>query len=175
MIRAAAPADARAIAGVYAPYVLDTAITFEEVAPEPPEVAARMAAGLPWLVADDDGGVVAYAYASPHRPRSSYRWSVDVSVYVAPGAQGRGLGTALYDELLPLVAALGYVSAYAGITLPNEASVRLHERHGFQPVGVYRSVGFKLGEWHDVGWWGRRLQEPPAAPAEPRAWDGRLG
>jgi len=174
VIRPATAADAAAIAAVYAPYVRDTAISFEEVPPDAEEVAARMVAGLPWLVADD-GGVVGFAFASPHRARSSYRWSVDVSVYVAPGARGRGLGSALYGELLPLVTGLGYVSAYAGITLPNHASVRLHERHGFQPVGIYRAVGFKLGAWHDVGWWGRRLQEPPAAPADPRAWDGRLG
>lgn len=178
MIRAAGPADAEAVAAVYEPYVRETAVTFEEVPPTPGETAARMATGLPWLVADDDG-VLGFAYAAPHRTRAAYRWSVDVSVYLAPAGRGRGLGAALYGGLLPLLGRLGYASAYAGIALPNEASVRLHERLGFVPVGVYRDVGFKLGRWHDVGWWQRSLrgpgQAPPERPAEPRAWDGTLG
>lgn len=178
MIRAATTADAEAIAAVYAAYVRDTAVSFDEVPPTVADTRRRLTGGLPWLVADE-GRVVGFAHASPHRARASYRWSVDVSVYLAPGALGRGLGTALYDVLLPLLGELGYVSAYAGIALPNDASVRLHERFGFTPVGVYRRVGFKLGRWHDVGWWQQRLaaggpaQEEP--PAEPRPWDGALG
>lgn len=170
MIRPATARDAAAVAAVYAPYVLGSVASFEEVPPGEAEVAARMANGLPWLVADDDG-VVGYAYAGPHHARAGYRWSVTVSVYLAAAHHGRGLGTALYAELLPLLAELGYVRAYAGITLPNDASVRLHEAVGFVPVGVYRSVGFKDGQWRDVGWWQRTLQDPPpGAPPEPRRW-----
>lgn len=173
MIRAARPGDAAAVAAVYAPYVRDTCISFEEVAPTATELGERMASGLPWLVADQ-GGVVGFAYASHHRSRAAYRWSVDVSVYLEPASRGRGLGRALYGELLPLLADLGYVSAYAGVTLPNDASVGLHEAVGFGPVGVYRDVGFKQGRWHDVGWWHFPLVAPPASPAEPTPWDGTL-
>lgn len=173
MIRAAGAGDDAAMAAVYAPYVLDTVVSFEEVPPTAAEVAARRASGLPWLVAEEDGAVVGFAYAAPHRARAGYRWSVDVSVYLAPAACGRGLGTALYEVLLPTVARLGYVSAYAGVALPNDASVRLHERMGFSAVGVYRGVGFKHGRWVDVGWWQRPLVDPPPSPAEPRRWDGR--
>jgi len=174
MIRAAVVGDAEAIAAVYAPYVLESVATFEEVPPTAAHLAERMASGLPWLVAAADG-VVGYAYAAQHGQRVGYRWSVDVSVYLAPSARGRGIGTALYDELLPLVARLGYVSAYAGIALPNDASVRLHERTGFVPVGVYRDVGFKHGRWLDVGWWQKRLVDLPADPPEPKPWDGVRG
>jgi phosphinothricin acetyltransferase len=174
VIRAAVPGDAAAVAAVYAPYVLDTCVSFEEAAPTAAEMGGRMATGLPWLVADLDG-VCGFAYASPHRSRAAYRWSVDVSVYLAPAACGRGLGRALYGKLLPLLTGLGYVSAYAGITLPNAASVGLHEAMGFAPVGVFRDVGFKHGRWHDVGWWHVRLVEPPVVPGEPVRGDVTLG
>jgi phosphinothricin acetyltransferase len=171
VIRAARAGDAAGIAAVYSPYVLGSAATFEEVPPSVDEVRVRMGNGLPWLVADEDG-VVGYAYAGPHHQRAGYRWSVTVSVYLAATHHGRGLGTALYGELLPLLVELGYVRAYAGVALPNEPSVRLHESLGFTPVGVYREVGFKHGRWHDVGWWQRTLQvPPPGAPPEPRRWD----
>ena len=170
MIRPATARDAAAVAAVYAPYVLGGVATFEETPPSTAEVAARLANGYPWLVAEEDD-VVGYAYAGPHHARAGYRWSVTVSVYLAEHATGRGLGRALYGELLPLLADLGYVRAYAGITLPNEASVRLHEGVGFTPVGVYREVGFKHGRWRDVGWWQRMVQDPPpGAPPEPRRW-----
>jgi phosphinothricin acetyltransferase len=170
VIRPATAQDAAAVAAIYAPYVLGSVATFEEVPPTEAEVAARMANGLPWLVADLDG-VVGYAYAGPHHARAGYRWSVTVSVYLDAAHHGRGLGRALYGELLPLLARLGYVNAYAGVTLPNDASVRLHEAVGFTPVGVYRGVGFKHDRWHDVGWWQRTVQDPPpGAPPEPRRW-----
>jgi phosphinothricin acetyltransferase len=117
----------------------------------------------PWLVADDDG-VLGYAYATQHRSRAAYDWSVDVSVYLAPPARGRGLGRALYTALLDLLAVQGHANAFAGIALPNPASVALHETLGFTPVGVYRAVGWKLGSWHDVGWWQRRLSSSDAPP-----------
>ncbi len=174
MIRAAGPSDAEGIAAVYAPYVLETAVSFEDVPPTAEEMASRMSPELPWLVAAEGGEVVGFAYASPHRARASYRWAVDVSVYLDASLRGRGLGRGLYSALLPIVTRLGYVRAFAGVTLPNDASVGLHEAMGFTAVGVYREVGFKLGSWRDVGWWQLALHSPPQDPAEPLSWDGRL-
>ena len=174
MIRGATVADAAAVAEVYAQYVLDTVVSFEEQPPTAGEMADRIAGEHVWLVAELAGQVVGFAYGAPHRARPAYRWSVEVSVYLAPQATGRGLGRALYGELLPLLGRLGYVSAYAGITLPNAASVGLHEAMGFAPVGVFRDVGFKHGAWHDVGWWQLALQPAPGAPSEPTPWDGIL-
>ncbi|MGI8677699.1 MAG: arsinothricin resistance N-acetyltransferase ArsN1 family B [Jatrophihabitans sp.] len=169
-LRAASSADASAIAAIYAPYVTRTAVSFEEIPPTSEAMANRMAASpqLPWWVAVDGGTIVGYAYATPHRRRAAYRWSVEVSVYLASSRRGRGLGTALYRGLLPEVRGRGYVSAYAGITLPNAPSVGLHENVGFAPVGVFPSVGFKLGRWHDVGWWHLPLVDPPVVPVDPR-------
>jgi phosphinothricin acetyltransferase len=171
-IRPARSDDAAGIAAVYAPHVETGYASFEEHAPEPATVLGRMTEepALPWLVAVDDGRIVGFAYAAAHRARPAYRWSVDVSVYLDPAETGRGVGSALYARLLPLVRDLGYVSAYAGIALPNDTSVRLHERNGFVPVGVYRHVGHKMGAWRDVGWWQLALVEPPERPAEPRRY-----
>ncbi|HXM02015.1 MAG TPA: GNAT family N-acetyltransferase, partial [Chthoniobacterales bacterium] len=124
----------------------------------------------PWLVAvSETGGVSGYAYASKHRERAAYRWSVDFTVYLAPAAKGRGIGTELYRALVRICRYLAYYRAFAGITLPNEASVRLHEKIGFQPIGIYRRVGFKLGKWHDVGWWSLDLLPERGVPSEPRS------
>jgi phosphinothricin acetyltransferase len=169
-IRLAAAADAAAVAAVYAPYVRDTVITFEIEPPDAAEMGRRLAAvgeRFPWLVACDGAGLLGYAYAGEHRSRAAYRWDVDVAVYLLPRAHRRGIGRALYARLFALLRLQGYVNAYAGITLPNAASVGLHEALGFVPVGVYRGVGHKCGAWHDVGWWALRLQAPPASPAEP--------
>ena len=114
--------------------------------------------------------MVGYAYGARHRARAAYRWSVDCSVYLTAGERGAGTGRALYRRLLPELATLGYVTAFAGIALPNPASVGLHTSLGFTPVGVYRAAGFKAGRWHDVGWWQLPLREPPAGPIEPRTW-----
>jgi len=172
-VRAAGPADAAGIAAVYAPYVTDSVASFEAVPPDAAEVRQRMLAEprLPWLVATRGSEVVGYCYASPHRGRAAYRWSVDCSVYLSASEHRRGTGRALYGELFALLRALGHVTVLAGITLPNPASVGLHASLGFTPVGVYRAVGFKDGRWHDVGWWQRALQDPPQVPAEPRRWD----
>jgi len=172
-IRPATVADAAAIAAVYRPYVVDTVISFETEPPDGDEMARRMAAEppLPWLVAERDGRVTGYAYASAHRARAAYRWGADVSVYLDATEHGRGTGGALYGRLLPLLRDLGYVAAYAGIALPNPASVGLHESLGFSLVGVYRRVGYKHGGWHDVGWWQLPLVDPPPSnPPEPRPW-----
>src|SRR6266496_3698930 len=169
MIRLAAPSDACAIAALYAPFVTDSVISFEATPPTGQEMQARVASALdhaPFLVAADpaDGGVLGFAYASKHRERAAYRWSVDVSVYVDERAWRRGVGRGLYTSLFALLRLQGFYTAHAGITLPNPASVGLHESLGFRPVGVYSRVGFKCGRWHDVGWWQLELRDRSGEP-----------
>lgn len=171
-IRSADPAsDAAACVAIYAPYIDGGATSFEE---EPPTVAAfseriaRISKTYPWLVVEREGEVAGFAYACPHRERPAYRWAVEVSVYVAAEQQRRGCGRALYGELFERLRRQRFQIACAGITLPNDASVALHESLGFVPVGVYRRIGWKAGAWHDVGWW--QLELAPAGeaiPAEP--------
>jgi L-amino acid N-acyltransferase YncA len=172
-IRDADPArDAAACAAIYAPHVEGSAVSFEERAPDAAEMAARIeryAAGHAWLVAEREGEVVGYAYATAFNERPAYRWSTSVSVYIAEGARGEGVGRALYEALLARLRASGFRMACAGITLPNEASVGLHESLGFEQIGVNPEIGFKDGAWHDVGWF--QLELAPAAedpPPEPR-------
>lgn len=168
-IRPATPADAAPIAAIYGPIVEQTFISFEETAPDETQMReriARISAEYPYLVAEDDGGVCGYAYGSQHRSRPAYRWSVDASVYVAENARGKGVGKALYTELLRRLTEQGFYNAFAGIGLPNEASVALHKSLGFELVGIYRNVGFKFGKWHDTAWWQRQLRRPDTAPAE---------
>ena len=170
-IRLATEAAAAAVAAIYAPFCEATPVSFEETAPTPAEMAGRIRKILeqyPWLVLDDGGVVAGYAYAGKHRERPAYRWSVDVSVYVDPGYRRRGVGRALYAALFALLRLQGFFKAYAGVTLPNPASVGLHTAVGFAPVGVYRGVGFKHGAWHDVGWYQLALQPERPAPEEPR-------
>lgn len=160
--------DAAACAELYAPYVEGGPISFEERAPSAAELAERIertTATHPWLVAERGGEVVAYAYGCPHRQRPAYRWSVDVSVYVGAGHVGEGIGSALYTALFERLRAQRFRMAYAGITLPNEASVALHESLGFAQVGTMREVGWKLGAWRDVGWF--QLELSPAAAEQP--------
>lgn len=173
-LRPATTHDAERISAIYAPHVESSYASFEETAPDAHEIAGRMTAQprLPWLVAEDaDGHVLGFAYAAHHRVRRAYRWACDTSVYLDQAATGRRVGTALYDALLPILADLGYVQCFAAIALPNDASVALHRAHGFAELGVYRDVGFKLGQWRSVAWFQRTLVEPPAQPAEPRAWE----
>jgi phosphinothricin acetyltransferase len=173
IIRGANDADAAAVQRIYAPIVEHTAISFELVAPSVAEMGDRIGAvthSLPWLVAESAGDVLGYAYAGRHAERPAYRWSVDVSIYVADTARGRHIGTALYTDLFAELRRLGYVSAFAGITLPNEASVRLHESLDFTAAGTFANAGFKFGAWHTVGWWYLALQSPPMAPREPTVW-----
>jgi L-amino acid N-acyltransferase YncA len=163
--------DAAAVARVYGGFVATSAATFEEVPPGADEMAARMSRILvrhPWLVAEaGTDGVVGYAYASQMRERAGYRWSAEISAYVGAAWHGRGVGAALYGELLRILRREGIVNVYAGIALPNPASVALHERIGMERICVYAGVGFKFGRWHDVAWYGMRLGELPVAPAEP--------
>lgn len=169
-LRVADPADAGAIRDVYAPYVESTPISFEV---EPPTVAAmreRVETTLeryPWLVCEDGDGVVGYAAAGSLRSMPAYRWTAELSVYVAEDAQNAGVGTALYEALLATLERQGYYNAYAAITVPNPASRRLHERMGFERVGTFPGVGYKHGEWHGVEWWHRRLAERPSDPDPP--------
>jgi L-amino acid N-acyltransferase YncA len=166
-IRAATPADAEPLLAIYRPVVLDTAVSFELEPPAVAEFRARIEESLArfaWIVAERDGAPIGYAYATAHRARGAYRWSVETSVYVGERQRGQGVGRALYDALLPILAR-SYCNAYAGITLPNDASVALHRAAGFEPVGVFRAVGRKFGRWHDVSWWHLRLRaEPPEGP-----------
>ena len=163
-IRTAAPADAEAITAIYAQIVANTSISFELAPPSVVEMRGRIEKtlqDLPWLVsADAQGAVNGYVYASKHRERPAYQWSVDVTAYVREDARGQGVGKRLYQALFVELTALGYFQAFAGIALPNDASVALHESVGFEPIGVYRKVGFKLGAWHDVGWWQKEISEP---------------
>jgi phosphinothricin acetyltransferase len=170
-IRLADPArDAHRVAEIYRPAVELTIASFEEAAPDPIEMARRMRATLertPWLVAEADGLVVGYAYADRHRERPGYRWSVNISVYVAGTHIGRGIGRRLYDELLELLRRQRFVNVYAGIALPNPASVALHESIGMRRTALYERVGFKFGAWHDVAWYALRLTDPDGIPPEP--------
>jgi L-amino acid N-acyltransferase YncA len=175
-IRLAGPGDAAGIQAIYGPVVAETATSFEYEVPDAAEMARRVAArwpAHPWLVAvDSDGGdggedgVLGYAYAGPFSGRTAYTWSTEVSVYVHPDAHRRGIGRSLYAALFALLRRQGYRRAYAGVTLPNPASVGLHEAVGFVPVGCYARVGWKFGAWHDVGWWQRSLdgEDRDAAP-----------
>ncbi|MBG6287817.1 N-acetyltransferase [Pseudomonas nitroreducens] len=169
-VRVARPTDAEAIQAIYAPVVVDTAISFEDAPPSTEEMRQRITATLetyPYLVAVHDDQVLGYAYASQHRARAAYRWAVDVTVYIAEIARRCGIGQQLYETLLPSLARQGYSSAYAGIALPNAGSVGLHERMGFQHIGTFPQVGYKLGKWHDVGYWRLHMRELSTPPEEP--------
>jgi L-amino acid N-acyltransferase YncA len=162
-VRDASERDAAACAAIYAPYVTDTAISFETEPPGAEEMARRIASAQSthaWLVLEDGGRVVAYAYGGQFRTRAAYRWSCEVSVYVERGRHRTGAGRALYEALLARLAERGYTTALAGMTLPNDASVGLHAALGFEPVGTFRRVGYKHGAWHDVAWVQRMLGAP---------------
>jgi L-amino acid N-acyltransferase YncA len=169
-IRLAHDGDADAIAAIYRPVVENTAISFETIAPDRHEISRRLSETMteyPWLVCERDGLVAGYAYATRHRVRAAYQWSVDTSVYIADARKRSGVGRGLYQSLFAILAAQGFFNAFAGIALPNPASVALHEAMGFQKLGVYRNVGFKFGEWRDVGWWQLTLRQremPASAP-----------
>jgi L-amino acid N-acyltransferase YncA len=170
VIRDASEQDGRACAAIYAPYVTDTAISFELDPPAANEMAQRIAAAQrchAWLVLEHDARVVGYAYGGPYKERPAYRWSSEVSVYLELGRRRTGGGRALYTALFDRLAARGYRTLLAGMTLPNDASVGLHRALGFEPVGTHRRVGWKHGRWHDVAWTQRMLaagQDPPAEP-----------
>lgn len=156
-LRSALPTDAEVIARIYNYYIQNTVITFEEEPVSAEAMAARIAdvqdSSLPWLVAEVDGALVGYAYASKWKIRSAYRYSVETTIYLEHGRERLGIGKRLYSELLSLLRARGIHVAIGGAALPNEASVALHEKLGFERVATFRQVGFKLNKWVDVGYW----------------------
>jgi L-amino acid N-acyltransferase YncA len=171
-VRVALPDDAAAFVAIYGPFTERTAVSFEEEPPSVENMRERILATLewtPWLAATNEGQVMGFAYAAKHRERASYRWTVDVSAYVHEGFRGRGVGRSLYTHLFHILRGQRFRRACAGITLPNEASIALHRAFGFEQIGVYQSVGWKLGAGHDVAWFGRDLSgdDDPQAPVEP--------
>jgi L-amino acid N-acyltransferase YncA len=176
-IRLASPEDAPAVLAIYAPYC-STPISFELEPPTLAEMEARIRDVLlkyPWLLAVDGEQILGYAYAHACRDRPAYRWSVETSVYVVLGTHQKGIGSALYTQLLAMLKAQGFVSAMAGATLPNEASVRLHKKFGFEEVGVWKSIGYKCHAWHDVAFFELELNPPASRPDEPLGLDAVVG
>ncbi|MDY6927435.1 MAG: N-acetyltransferase family protein [Pseudomonadota bacterium] len=157
MIREVSKEDKTGIASIYNYYVAHTPVTFEEEPVSPAQFAQRIQAvldnGLPWLVSTENQAITGYAYATPFKPRSAYRFSVESTIYIAPHSQGKGLGTALYEALLQKLHQAGIRNVIGCITLPNPASVALHEKINMQKVGYFPAVGFKFGQWLDVGFW----------------------
>ena len=170
-MRDATAHDAAACAAIYAPYVTDTAISFESDPPSVAVMAERITAAVrthAWVVLEAEGRVVGYAYGGPFSPRPAYRWACEVSVYLERERQRTGGGRALYGALFARLAGRGFRTAMAGMTLPNEASVGLHRALGFEPVGICRRIGWKHGAWHDVAWTQRTITTGEDPPAEPR-------
>ena len=170
-VRRARLEDAAGCQAIYASYVEGSAISFEEVPPSIPEMEQRIASSLAdhdWLVLEGADGIAGFAYGTTHRSRAAYRWACDVSVYLEPGRRRTGAGRLLYEALLPRLAKRGYLTALAGIALPNPASEGLHRSLGFEEVGTYRRIGFKLGAWHDVIWLQRHLGPAAEPPPELR-------
>jgi L-amino acid N-acyltransferase YncA len=170
-LRAATVDDAAALAGIYAPYVEASVVSFETDPPDADAIRARIGAAgalYPWLVGEEAGTILGFAYAAQFRPRPAYRFTVETTIYLRQDACGSGRGALLYAPLLAALEAQGFTQAIAAITLPNAASVRLHEGLGFQQAGTYRQVGWKLDAWHDVGLWQRPLATPATPPDEPK-------
>lgn len=177
IVRLATERDAAPIAAIYAPYCESSPVSFETSAPSAGEIAHRIrniTTQWPWLVLDAGGLVAGYAYASRYRERAAYMWAVDTAVYVSSAHRRRGVGRALYTALLDILRQQGYFKACAGITLPNPASVGLHEAFGFALVGVYRGIGYKFGSWHDVAWYEAEIQPESANPSAPQPVSGLL-
>ena len=169
MIRIANFADARAIAAIYAHYVHKTAITFVAEAPTTADFVSRISdPRYPFLVAVVNDRVVGFAYASMFRTKAAYRWDVELSIYLTPGIEGQGIGSELMEKLLAAVEKQGYLNAYSCITMPNDRSVNLHKKFGFEELGRFPNSGYKMGAWHDVIWMGKNLFTPEGDPEEPR-------
>lgn len=169
-LREADPSDAEGMLAIYGPIIRSTAISFELDPPSVKEFAERVARTLethPWLVCEGDEGILGYAYATPHRQRPAYQWSTESSVYVSSGHHRRGIARLLYAELFERLRSSHFYNVYAGITLPNEPSIRLHRSFGFESVGTFRKVGYKFGTWHDVAWFGLRLRPGEEHPDRP--------
>lgn len=173
ILRIAIPEDAKSILEIYSPVVMNTPTSFEEVPPTVQEMTLRIEnilASHSWIVAEDQNKkIMGYAYAGPHQERATYRWSVNVSAYIREGYRGFGLGKELYSRLFEILKSQNYCRAFAGITLPNDASVGLHEKIGFKHLGTFHKVGFKMGKWHNVGWWELSFQNEDSLPLEIRS------
>ena len=175
LIRLAGAEDAEQIAAIYRPYVEDSWISFEEIAPDTVEMARRIAGVRPrfhpWFVAEEGERLLGYASSAPFRARAAYRWIIETGIYLSADACGRGVGRSLLSALLDLLERQGYVAAIGAIALPNPASVALHKKLGFTYAGTYRGVGFKQGQWLDVGLWQKELAPRKSEPQEPLAFD----
>jgi L-amino acid N-acyltransferase YncA len=162
--------DAKAVLSIYKPYIESSATTFETTVPPVEEFAARIKTyteKYPWLVAVDEGEVIGYAYASRHRDREAYQWCVESSVYVLEEYHHTGIAKELYVKLFDILQRSGYVNVYAGVTLPNPKSYTFHTKMGFEPIGVYKNIGYKSGKWHDVAWLVKTINphtDDPSAP-----------
>lgn len=171
-IRLASREDSAEILDIYAPFITDSVITFECEVPTIEEFTKRIAKiqkRYPWLVCEYNGSIVGYAYASQYSERAAYDWSVDFSVYINPEYHGRNIGKALYFSLFELLKLQGFFNAYAGVAVPNAKSEGLHESFGFKPIGIYKKVGYKLGSWHDVKWYGIEIAEHAFSPEKPKS------
>lgn len=169
-IRLANEGDAQKCLSIYAPIVRETPISFEIEPPSEEEFRQRILSILeqmPWLVCEIDGELLGYAYAAKYRERAAFQWSVESSIYVNAAYKRKGVGIALYTSLIKMLQLQGFYNVYAGVTLPNQASVALHEAVGFSPLGIYPAIGYKLGTWHDLGWWQLSLQKDRSVPVEP--------
>jgi phosphinothricin acetyltransferase len=169
-IRFAQPSDAAGILAIYAPFCESTCVTYEVVAPTMTQMEERIAhitSEYPWLIGEIDGQIAGYVYGSRYRERKAYQWAVNVAVYVDPNQHRRGLARILYETLFEILRVEGFYKALAGISLPNPASVGLHERLGFRPSAIIPGVGYKLGRWLDVGWWQLDLQPRGSEPGDP--------
>ena len=168
-IRTATEDDAEAILDIYAPIVRETAISFEDDVPSVEEMRRRIREKLeryPWLVAEEGDHLLGYGYAGPLRSRAAYRWSAEVSMYIRDDARGKGVGTAIGMEMTGILLRMGVVTLFGGTTLPNPPSEGIYRASGFEEAGVWRNAGYKLGRWHDVGWYQRSIRELDGEPPE---------
>lgn len=169
-VRLATKRDAARILDIYSPCILTSSISFETAVPSIKEMENRIKTCLqkfPWIVCEVDGRVAGYVYASKHRDREAYQWSCECSVYMHHDFKGRGIGRELYLLLFRILEHQQFRNVYAGITLPNEGSIRLHEKCGFKKFAEYENVGYKFGSWHSVGWWKLRINDYHPAPPPP--------
>ncbi len=169
-VRLATKNDAEQIIIIYAPSILTSSVSFETILPSIEEMQIRIKTILqifPWIVCEVNGKIAGYVYASRHRDREAYQWSCECSVYIHTDFKGKGIGERLYRLLFRILQAQGFRNVYAGITLPNDASIRLHEKCGFEKFSVYEDVGYKFNNWHSVGWWKLRLNDYTPDPPPP--------
>ena len=170
VIRLIKLSDAKQVLTIYKPYIENTAISFETEIPNLKTFTKRIETTsnfYPWLVYEENKKILGYAYATSHRQRDAYKWSVDVAIYIKEEAHGKGIGKRLYSKLFDLLMKQGFYNAYAGIALPNEKSIGIHEKIGFSKIAEYHNVGFKLGKWWNVGWWEMELLKPNSSPSVP--------